>query len=66
MLRHSDGKGIMPDTRIHSVNEPEKSHQSLLCDILGVVIIAEKALTYREHQLTERWGDMFEFFLRHL
>ena len=66
MLGHPDGKGIMPGARLHTVDEPEKSHQSLLRYILGIVIVAEEAAAYREHQLSEPRGYMFELFLRHL
>ena len=66
MLCHPDGKSIMPGARLHSVNKPKKSHQSLLCYILGIIVITEETASYREHRLTEFWGDMFKFFLRHL
>jgi hypothetical protein len=66
MLGHPDGKSIMPDARFHTVDKPEKSHQSLLRYILGIVVVAEETAAYREHQLSERGGNMFELFLRHL
>jgi hypothetical protein len=66
MLSHPNGKSIMTDARLHPVNEPKKSHQTLLCNVLGIIVITEETAANREHQLTERGGNMFKLFLRHL
>jgi hypothetical protein len=66
MLSHPNGKSIMMDARLHPVNEPKKSHQPLLCNVLGIIVITEETAANREHQLTERRGNMFKLILCHL